>query len=163
MAHQGTVPTAKDRHRNLRAQPSSRHQRQVDGVAYEDDDDEGEIDEKPGFLQYCWPAIFGIILAVIAPQIWDKVSHDYGATGIRWVFPFVKLLGRPELGLSAEMQASLPQLFVYLQFPLEGLLISFFISRGTKYGRAIVQIGFVHFIAAFVLWLLSKPGATHGM
>ena len=162
MAPHGTVPTARHR-RDLQARAVPRSARSVDGVEYEDEDDEEQVEEKPGFLQYCWPAIFGIILAIIAPQIWDKVSHDYGQAGIRWVFPFVKLLGRPELGLSPQLTQALPQLFVYLQFPLEGLLISFFISRGTKYGRAIIQIGFVHFIAAFVLWLLSKPGATHGL
>ncbi|MFP5237099.1 MAG: hypothetical protein ACLGSD_14455 [Acidobacteriota bacterium] len=162
MAHSGTVPNAKDRRRNSQAKPLPRGSKRAEEVEYDDEMDD-EVDEKPGFLQYCWPAIFGIILAVIAPQIWDKVSHDYGKTGIRWVFPFVKLLGRPELGLSPQLTQALPQLFVYLQFPLEGLLISFFISRGTKYGRAIIQIGFVHFIAAFVLWLLSKPGATHGL
>lgn len=162
MAHTGTAPTAKDRRRDPHAKSLPRGGRRADEAEYDDELDD-DVDEKPGFLQYCWPAIFGVILAVIAPQIWDKVSHDYGQAGLRWVFPFVKLLGRPELGLSPQLTQSLPQLFLYLQFPLEGLLISFFISRGAKYGRAIVQIGFVHFIAAFVLWLLSKPGATHGL
>lgn len=162
MAHQGTSPAANRRGRGLKSGPLPRNAKSSAEVEYEDELDD-EVEEKPGFLEYCWPAIFGIILAIIAPQIWDKVNHDYGATGIRWVFPFVKLMGRPELGLSPQLTQALPQLFLYLQFPLEGLLISFFISRGTRYGRAIVQIGFVHFIAAFVLWLLSKPGASHGL
>lgn len=155
---QGTIPAAKDRPRGLHARPVAR------GARRDPDDDEDEENEsKPGFLQYCWPAIFGIMLGVIAPQIWDKVGSAYGATGIRLAFPFVRLLGRPELGLGPELTKSLPQLFFYLQFPLEGLLVSFFVSRGTRFGRALVQVGFVHFIAAFVLWLLSKPGATHGL
>jgi hypothetical protein len=162
MAHEGTSPAAKRRGRELKSGPLPRGAKGSAEVAYEDDL-EDEVAEKPGFLEYCWPAIFGIILAIIAPQIWDKVNHDYGATGIRWVFPYVKLMGRPELGISPQLTQALPQLFLYLQFPLEGLLISFFISRATKYGRAIIQIGFVHFIAAFVLWLLSKPGASHGL
>lgn len=162
MAHDGTSPTASRRGRGLKSGPPPRSTKHSAEVEYEDELDD-EIVEKPGFLEYCWPAIFGIILAIIAPQIWDKVNHNYGQTGIRMVFPYVQLLGRPELGLSPQLTQALPQLFLYLQFPLEGLLISFFISRGTKYGRAIVQIGFVHFIAAFVLWLLAKPGATHGL
>jgi hypothetical protein len=159
MAHQGTVPTAKDRSRDMRSKATSRY---VSKNAEPADEDEEES-APPGFLQYCWPAIFGIVLGVLAPQIWDKLNNEYGAAGLRLVFPYVRLLGRPELGLGPQLTTSLPQLFLYLQFPLEGLLISFFISRGTKYGRALVQIGFVHFMAAFVLWLLAKPGATHGL
>lgn len=160
MSPQGTVPTAKDRSRDLRSKTASRYVSKHPEPA---EDDEEEDLGAPGFLQYCWPAIFGVILAVIAPQIWDKVNADYGTTGLRLVFPFVRLLGRPELGLGPQLTKNLPQLFLYLQFPLEGFLVSFFISRGAKYGRALVQVGFVHFIAAFVLWLLTKPGATHGL
>ncbi len=155
---QGTAPSVKGRPRGLHSKAPSRLAPK-DGEPPEDE----EEDSAPGFLQYCWPAIFGIIMAVITQQIWDKVSANYGDVGLRLTYPFVLLLGRPELGLSAEMMKSLPQLFLYIQFPIEGFLISFFMSRRASFSRALAQVGFVHFIAAFVLWLLSTPGASHGM
>ena len=157
---QHTSPSGKDGPQGMHLKTGSRLTTSHGEVLVDDEEVE---DTSSGFLQYCWPAIFGIILAVIVQQIWDKVSSDYGQVGLRMAFPYVLLLGRPELGLGPELTKSLPQLFLYLQFPLEGFLTSFFISRGTKYGRAIVQVAFVHFIAAFVLWLLATPGASHGL
>jgi hypothetical protein len=77
---------------------------------------------------------------------------------ISWiVFPFVLLAGRPELGLSAELTRTLPQLILYIQFPLEGLLTLFNLRRRFALSRSLAQVAFLHLIGAFVLWLLSQP------
>lgn len=153
----GTIPNAKA----ARVQTSRLGPR----LAPSPNEPEDEQDEEstPGFLQYCWPAIFGIMLAVITQTIWNKVDIDWGEVGLRIVYPFVLLSGRPEFGFGPELTKSLPQLMLYVQFPLEGLLVSFSLSRRMKFSLAMVQIGFLHFIGAFVLWLLSTPGASHGL
>lgn len=153
----GTIPDAKA----TRVQ-TSRPGLRLASSPQEPEDGQDE-ESTPGFLQYCWPAIFGFMLAVITQTIWNKVDTNWGDLGLRIVFPFVLLSGRPEFGFGPELTKSLPQLMLYLQFPLEGLLVSFSLSRRMTFSRAIVQIAFLHFIGAFVLWLLTSPGASHGM
>lgn len=124
---------------------------------------EQEEDDAPGFLQVCWPAVFGVLLAVIAQQVHAKVLESWGATGERIVFPFMLLAGRPEFGFSPEFMNGLPELVMYLTFPFFGFYASWSLSRRTKFSTVMTQIVFVNLVAAFVLWLLSKPGATHGL
>jgi hypothetical protein len=106
--------------------------------------------------------VFGILLAIIADQVRLKVVTEWGETGDRLVFPFVRLLARPELGLG-DLGASLSQLMLYLQFPLTGLYATWNLNRGQKLSTTVLQIAFTYGIIAFVLWLLMKPGASHGM
>lgn len=154
----GTIPNAKERPRVVDARRSPRLV-----VDERPDEIEDEEDEAPGFLQVCWPAVFGILLAVIAPQIHAKVVESWGVTGERIVFPFMLLAGRPEFGFSPEFMNGLPELVMRLTFPFFGFYASWSLSRRTKFGTVMTQIVFVNLVAAFVLWLLSKPGATHGL
>lgn len=153
----GTIPSAKDRPRVVQTR------RHASVAVHDHDDDVEEEDVAPGFLQVCWPAVFGILLAVIAPKIHAYVVNQWGDTGERLVFPFMLLSGRPEFGFSQDFTNGLPELVMYLTFPFFGLYASWSMSRRTRFGAAMVQVIFVNLIAAFVLWLLSKPGATHGL
>jgi hypothetical protein len=132
---------------------------QLGGEVYEEEDEE----RTPGLLQVCWPAVFGIMLAMIAPQLHSYVADRWGDLGERLVFPFMLLAGRPELGLSDELQKSLPELLEWMAFPILGLYVSLSLRKKVRFGMAMAQILFANLIAAFVLWLLSKPGASHGL
>jgi hypothetical protein len=124
---------------------------------------EEQVAPSPGLLKVWWPAIFGILLAVIAPQILAKGIDVWGNVAERLIFPFVILAGRPEFGFGAELTRNLPQLVLYLTFPFFGFYASWNLRRRIRLSTTIVQIVFVNLISAFVLWLLSRPGASHGM
>jgi hypothetical protein len=167
MAHnEGTFMPAKDRRRATHAR-SSRGARgtfsaeETTTVVLVDPRDEDEP-RGPRFLEVCWPAVFGILVAIIADQVRLKVIAEWGDTGDRLVFPFVRLLGRPELGLG-DLGASLSQLMLYLQFPLTGLYATWNLSRGQKLSTTVLQIAFTYGVIAFVLWLMTAPGSSHGL
>jgi hypothetical protein len=103
-----------------------------------------------------WPFFASLVLAFLAPHIQEWIG-SVDSLGMRIVFPFVLISGRHEFGMSEELTTQLPQLMLYLQFPLEGLLTAFSRSRGLKWPGCIGQILFLHFIGFFVLFLLSQP------
>lgn len=127
-----------------------------------DSEDDPELQRKATFLEVCWPTLFGIVLAVIAERLRVKVVQEMGDVGDRLFFPFVQIVTRPELGLG-DTSSGLAQLMLYLQFPLTGLYASWNLSRGHKLFTTILQIAFTYGIIAFVLWLLTAPGASHGL
>lgn len=114
--------------------------------------------EKPptGFAAW-WPLIVGVALDFIVPELRAQLA-TYDPWVMRAVFPLVQIFGMHELGFSDEMIQQLPQLMQYLQFPLEGLLTGFNLSRGTKLGGAIGQLIFLHALCLFVMWLLAQNG-----
>jgi hypothetical protein len=116
-------------------------------------------DEKPkapsGWVRW-WPLAAGIAISCIAPQLRDLVS-GWDPWGMRIVFPYVLLCGRRELGLSDEMTRMLPQIMLFLQFPLEGLLTRFTFSRGIRLPGALLQLLLIHGLGAVVLTLLALP------
>jgi hypothetical protein len=160
-----TLPASKDRrrvvhvkgrHHVVETHPSAN----TTTFTLEDADDDPH--HKPGFLVWCWPAVFGILLAVVADQLRTKIDSLWGDFGDRLFFPWVQLVGRPELGLG-DAANGLPGLMLRLQFPLAGLYASWNLSRGHKMSITIMQVAFVFGVAAFVLWLLTSPGASHGL
>jgi hypothetical protein len=112
----------------------------------------------PSFASIAWPVAVGLVLAFFAPQLRDMLG-PYDPWGMRIVFPFVLLAGRPELGISEEMARNLPQLILFAQVPLEGLLTMYNLSKRLSLGKAITQLCFLHFLGLFVLWLLAQQGA----
>jgi hypothetical protein len=160
-----TLPAPKDRRRVVHVK--GRHHvvethPSADTTTFTIEDADEESPHKPGFLVWCWPALFGILLAIIADQLRTKVDSLWGDLGDRLLFPWVQLVGRPELGLG-DAASGLPSLMLRLQFPLAGLYASWNLSRGHKLSITIMQVAFVFGVAAFVLWLLTSPGASHGM
>jgi len=69
-------------------------------VATASEEDADEQPSRPTFLEFCWPALFGFLLAIIAEHLRLKVTHEWGEVGDRLVFPWVNLAARPELGMS---------------------------------------------------------------
>lgn len=101
-----------------------------------------------------WPVAAGVALACLAPQLRTMLTA-FDPWGMRAVFPFALVLGRHEIGMSDELTRTLPQMMLFLQFPLEGLLTKFNLDRGVRLTAALTQIFFLHAVCAFVLWLVS--------
>ena len=106
-----------------------------------------------GYLSW-WPVATGLLLGSLAPQL-NSMLASYEPWGPRIVFPFVQFVGLHEIGMSAELTRTLPQLMLYLQFPLEGLLTKNSLNRGYKISSALGQLVFLHAVCVIVLWLVS--------
>lgn len=107
------------------------------------------------------PTLLGIGLAFLAAPLWDRLQSAWGEVGVRCVFPYLLLCGRPELGISRVLASNLSQLMLYLQFPLEGLIVTWGLARGIRPSKAFAQLLFLHGLGVFVLWLLSQPLVDH--
>jgi hypothetical protein len=155
----GTIPDPKDRSRHVAPRKAPRS---VAHHVHHHQAEEEELHAPPGLLEIVWPLVGGLILGFLAPTL-----HAWVATQQPWVmwivYPFPVLAGRPELGLSDELARTLPQILIYIQFPLEGIYGMFTLRRHVAFTTVMAQIFFVHLVGAFVFWLMSQPGASHGM
>lgn len=113
----------------------------------------------PSFPAIFWPVVVGVVLAFFAHQLRQMLS-PYEPWGSMVVFPFVLLAGRQELGISQELANNLPQFVQMIQFPVEGLLTMWNLSKRTSLGKAIAQLCFLHFLGFFILWLLAQQGGV---
>ena len=109
-----------------------------------------------GYLSW-WPVAAGVVLGCLSPLL-SSLLAAYEPWGPRIVFPFVQFVGLHEIGMSAELTRTLPQLMLYLQFPLEGLLTKNSLSRGVKITTALGHLIFLHAVCVMVLWLVSLGG-----
>lgn len=163
----GTLPASKDRRRVVHVK-GKHHVEETHPSANTttftvvDEEDEAEEFHKTTFLEACWPTVVGLVLAVVADRLRLKVIHEWGDTGDRIVFPFVQVASRPELGLG-DSTAQISKLIMRLQFPLTGLYATWNLMRNHRLSITILQIVFAYGVCAFVLWLLTSPGASHGM
>lgn len=109
-----------------------------------------------------WPIAVGMVLALCAPMM-SEVLAVVKPWGMWLVFPFVELSGRPELHMGAEFQTMAPQVMLFLQFPLEGLMAKKFL-RGRVTLRGVAgQVMFYHFLGAVQLWLVWRALGDGGM
>jgi hypothetical protein len=100
------------------------------------------------------PLAVGIALGSLAPAIY-ALAALWDPWGLRVVFPFVQLVGLREFGISHELARMLPQLMLYLQFPLEGILVASNLRRGMKLSAALGAIPPLHFAGGLVLWIVA--------
>jgi hypothetical protein len=101
-----------------------------------------------------WPVAAGVLLGLFAPQL-SSLAASYGPWGMRIVFPLVLLSGLHETGFSDELTRNLPQIMLFLQFPLEGLLTMMTLNRGGKLSGALAQLVFLHGVCVLVLWMVA--------
>jgi hypothetical protein len=90
----------------------------------------------------------------LAPQI-HTLAALWNPWGLRILFPFVQLASLREVGMSDELTRTLPQLMLYLQFPLEGILVADNLRRGLRTVKAVGPIVPLHFVAGLVLWIVA--------
>ncbi len=103
-----------------------------------------------------WPFAVGIALSCFAPQISEFVA-PFRPWGMWIAFPFASIVGRPEMNLNGDLATSLPLLFMYAQFPIEGLLARFALRGHVTVPRVVGQVMFLHLLAIVELYLVSGP------
>lgn len=92
-----------------------------------------------------WPIFVGILLALCAPMMKDLLEN-LKPWGMWLVFPFVSLSERPELHLGDELKQLLPQIVLYLQFPLEGYFAKKFLKGRVTLRGVTGQVLLFHFL-----------------
>jgi hypothetical protein len=105
-------------------------------------------------LARLWPVAVGAGLACCAPQLRDLVSSCQ-PWGMWILFPFVAIAKRPEMQFGGEISRMMPQIMLYAQFPLEGLLARIILKKRVTLPGVARLIFFVHFLAAAELCLVS--------
>lgn len=109
----------------------------------------------PKFLEISWPLVAGVILAFMAPTLQNELV--YAPQWAMWlVFPFVVLTGRRDLGISPEITDILPTVILFTQFPIEGVLAFWSLSRRAPLAVALAPAMFLHFGGLFVLLLVNN-------
>ncbi len=105
-----------------------------------------------------WPVAVGIFLSGFAPE-WHSMFAQAGIWALRATFPLTILATHREIGLDDQFAAMAPQIALYVQLPLEGLLTMFTLARGRSLQAAVIQLILVHAVCVLVLWLLTMaPG-----
>jgi hypothetical protein len=90
----------------------------------------------------------------MAPTLQSELL--YAPPWVMWiVFPFVVLTGRRDLGISPEITDTLPTVILFIQFPLEGLLAFWSLSRRAPVAVALAPAFFLHLGGLFVLLLVN--------
>jgi hypothetical protein len=102
-----------------------------------------------------WPIAAGMVLAVCAPFMSDALAV-FKPYGMWLVFPFVELVGRPELHMGAQFREMAPQVMLFLQFPLEGLMAKKFLKGRVTLGGVTGQVFLYHLLGAIQLWLVYR-------
>jgi len=111
-------------------------------------------DPPPRFIEICWPLAGGLILASVAPYLYDELI--WAPHWVMWIiFPFVVLTGRRDLGLNEHLTTILPLVILYIQFPIEGILAYLGLSRRAPIAVALAPALFLHVAGWFVLAMLS--------
>ena len=101
-----------------------------------------------------WPIAVGVFLSGFAPE-WQAMANQIGAWAMRFTFPFALLATHTEIGIDARMTTILPQMALYAQLPLDGLLAAVMLSRSKSLKATVAQLFLVHAVCAFVLWLIT--------
>lgn len=111
--------------------------------------------KKPGeWLLNGWPIVVAVFVAGFAPE-WHAMASALGMWVLRFTFPYTLLAIHREIGIDAQMAAILPNAAIYLQIPIDGVLMTINLARGKSLLSGIMQILVIHGLCAFVLWLLT--------
>ncbi len=105
-----------------------------------------------GWLSW-WPVALGIAVTPFTAKTASVLTLG-GPWPLRLLYPFALLLQRHELGLQEATGETLAQWMMYLQFPLEGLLLRFLL----KYRGFVVSVfcvAAIHLAVAGLLGWLS--------
>ena len=106
-----------------------------------------------------WPLAIGVAISCFVPQLHD-IAESLHPWGMWLLFPFAALSGRPEvINPSNNAAAYMPLTFMYVQYPLEGLLARFGLRGHVTVPRVLGQVLFLHLFAVTELW---RRGAGTG-
>ena len=153
----GTMPEQKFRSTKKRVQPAqSLKQTSTASKALPGKKVKARAEAKPMSLSLVsfWPVGVGLFLCGFTPE-WLNLAQQAGIWAVRFVFPLTLLATHTEIGINAHWAPMMPQIALYAQLPLEGLLTTFTLARGRSLKSAIMQLVLVHAVAGFVLWLIT--------
>jgi len=105
-------------------------------------------------LTSMWPIAVGLFLTGFAPE-WEAMANQVGVWAMRFAFPYALLATHREIGIDAQMATVLPQMALYAQLPLDGVLATVMLARNKSLKATVVQLLLVHAVCAFVLWLIT--------
>lgn len=103
-----------------------------------------------------WPLVVGLCLGFMAPEAL-KIANSLGLWAGRLAFPLTLLVARPEFGYSRSAANILSSIFLYAQFPLEGLLAMLNLRRHIALWPTLSRLALLHLAGAALLWLLERP------
>jgi hypothetical protein len=106
-----------------------------------------------GKFSAVWPVAVGLFLAGFAPE-WHAMAAQASVWALRFVFPLWLLAGPGQAAIDGQTASMLPQIAIYAQLPLDGLLVML-LARGKGFRSAIGQLFLAHCACTFVLWLLA--------
>ena len=96
-----------------------------------------------------WPLALGVALGLLAPRLSALLAHSH-PWGMWAVFPFVLLAGRPELHAG-----TLPSIILYLQFPVEGLVVQWAMRRHVTVSGTAGRVFYLHYLCVLQLLMVS--------
>jgi len=99
-----------------------------------------------------WPLALGLALGSLAPRLNALLIHRHPWT-VWVIFPFVLLVKRPELHAAA-----LSSIVMYLQFPVEGLIVQWATRRHVTVPAVAGRVFYLHYLC--LLQLLMVSGAV---
>jgi hypothetical protein len=100
-----------------------------------------------------WPVWGGGLIACFAPLLYGVVE-PLSLWGARVLFPLVALSGYHGLQLGTAISGTLPQILLYAQFPVEGLLARVALRGRVTFAGVAGQLLLFHLLAGVGLWLL---------
>jgi hypothetical protein len=101
-----------------------------------------------------WPLAVAVFLAGFAPE-WHSMAVQAGIWVMRFTFPYSLLASHRTMGLDGQMTTIMPQLALYAQLPIDGILMMLLLAFGRTLKSAIVQLLLLHAVCALVLWLIT--------
>ena len=99
-----------------------------------------------------WPFALGIVISCFVPQL-HELAEPFRPWGMWILFPFSSILSNPQM--SNRAVAYLPLLFMYAQFPMEGLMARFAMRGHVTAARVLGQVLVLHLFALAELWLVN--------
>lgn len=100
-----------------------------------------------------WPLWLGMVVGMFGPAI-AFVAQAFGPWCMTLVFPFVALAQRPEIQVGP-ITRLLPNLMLYIQFPIEGWLAYIVLRHRVKPLSVVWQVALFHFLGLAELWMLT--------
>jgi hypothetical protein len=102
-----------------------------------------------------WPLGVGLVMACLAPLLSDILT-PIKPWGMGLVFPFVVLSERPELHLSSYFAATVPQVMLYAQFPIEALIAKIGSKGRVTLFEVAMRVATLQVLAIALLFLLNQ-------
>jgi hypothetical protein len=109
-----------------------------------------------------WPIGVGILIALAAPVMCEFLTV-IKPWGMWLVFPFVELVARPELDLGGGFNRLAPEVMLFLQFPLEGLMAKKFLKDRVTVSGVVGQVILYHFLGMMQLWFVWRALGDAGI